>query len=138
MKTIYFCVLVHCLTPAFAQQSLVGRWQFNLSAALESDVVTRAQFDSLPQLSKSRISNSFESRTFTFKNDGIVEISWLQNGAQRNVEGTFDFNSSTMEVVIALPGGEHKFKILVVTDSVLLLRDQNTKGLFRQFHFTKT
>jgi hypothetical protein len=97
-KILYLLLLVS-LGYGVAQEFPVGSWKVNADQTLQQQGATeRTRINAKSADSRNKIKQHLESRTYTFKQNGNLELSITQAGKTSIFKGSWRNNNSTLSL----------------------------------------
>jgi len=103
IRLILLLFSVHLAAPdAFIPRQTVdvlGKWKADWSLIYGGMTsAEKGKFDALPEPAKTRVRNSFSSRSYEFKVNNTVEISWQSNVGSKVVTGTWNMSGTSLTI----------------------------------------
>ncbi len=124
------CVLLLVATFVFTSRAqsntdLVGVWAVDFQSTLENmSGNEKAGYDSLSARARTNFSNTFSSRTFEFKSDSRITISFPTVGGTKTAEGSWRYNSNEKMLSIEAGGISRDFVVQWLNANSIFLKYQ--------------
>jgi len=126
-------------TPVLGQENepLNGEWVVNIDRTIESiRSEYRAQFDSLPDVRRTLIVQSFASRRFEFLQSGRVNVHWVTGQTKKEMTGSWVKDDDQLEILDEL-GKRHLYQVSFLDPNTVVLTLKSNTGLITKLCLNK-
>ncbi len=107
---IFFFTLISF--SASAQSAIVGTWNINWPSMRSAMTATESQkYTNMSALVKTRVQQSFETRTYRFDANGEFTASWTSDGQNKSVTGMWSEANSNLTIVTQNQTKTYSFSI---------------------------
>lgn len=134
---IYISLLL-LVKQVYAQEAMItGSYKVDVIKSvslMEGEV--KQKYEELDSSVKERAKESMKDRVFNFQEDGQVEVRWKVNGSERVANGNWELKGDD---ILTIKIGEQvtEYSISRPTESDLVLKNPNGKGLFGNLYLTR-
>ena len=132
MRSVYvlfFIVLFSAVSQAQSNSDLIGSWLVDFPTTIDNmSVNAKAAYDSLSDRARSNFTNSFETRTFQFKSDSTIAISFQSIGDTKQADGSWLYDPTDRRLSISAGRSSRDFIVQWLGEDSILLIYQNVEG----------
>jgi hypothetical protein len=138
MKRFYILVMLLALPILASSQTPSGAWLMSVPQSVQlMQASVRDRYDNLSSEIRQRITSRFDGREFVFNTDGSALIKWQTDNTNKEVAGTWSYQETENELTIVAEGREHTYDITQLTSSVMVLRMNNSTGIFTELYLNR-
>jgi hypothetical protein len=107
-----------------SKNNLYGEWTIDITETINRMTPTeRVMYDSLPDKSKQNVLSTFGGRSFTFNEDGTVQIKFKVNNNTRDMSGTWKLEEGVL--IIDIQQNLNRYNMIWHTENEIELRPTN-------------